>query len=232
MEDDLGMGQPPGVRVVRARGITLVGGDDCGLCSSKLPGHLLDGGCRDFGDPGSPFDRVGLDEFLELVDACGQFAHELLVVEPFVDDDVDHGQGKGQIGAGFDGYPEVGLGGGYGVQRVKDDDRRPFGLGLEEPLGLHVFGLAGHVPSEGEDVFRIPVILCPGLAGTGDRGPPDDFLGRITSVVMTYVVRRADGIGQPLGKGVRPHDKGDGFGAELLLVPIQFLRDGGVGLIP
>ena len=79
----------------------------------------------------------------ELLHVVGQFpetlaavGHELLVVEPLVDDDVEPGEGQRQVGTGAQRQPEVGLGGGLREARVDDDHLHPLGLELGDVVHL------------------------------------------------------------------------------------------------
>lgn len=90
------------------------------------------------GTGGQVFGGLGL----EFRPPGGVVGEEVLVGEPFLDDDVQDGGEEGGVGAGLEGDVDVGGPGDGGLARVDDDEAGPAVPGSPDVLGHHGEALA------------------------------------------------------------------------------------------
>lgn len=106
------------------------------------PGDLDDLLGRDPADRRGTGGRVFGGLGLEFRPPGGVVGEEVLVGEPFLDDDVQDGGEEGGVGAGLEGDVDVGGPGDGGLARVDDDEAGPAVPGSPDVLGHHGEALA------------------------------------------------------------------------------------------
>jgi hypothetical protein len=75
---------------------------------------------------------------LQVLPPVHPIAHEVLVVEIFLEKDPDHRQQQRPLGPRVRRQPEVGLGGGVGEPRINRYKGCPLGLRLDDPLRVGI----------------------------------------------------------------------------------------------
>lgn len=92
-------------------------------------------------------DGVFRRTLFQLVKAVAPFLDELMIVEVFLDDHVDHAEGECRVGAGADLQEEVGLLGNLAEAGVDDDELRAALLHVAQgPLPIQKLGSCGLRP--------------------------------------------------------------------------------------
>ena len=89
----------------------------------EVPGHPLDLDAGDIASRGQIVEVGVGDELAQFIYARREFGAVLAVFEALVEDHLDHGQQQRPVLSGPDREVHVGLLGGFGAQRVDDDDR-------------------------------------------------------------------------------------------------------------
>ncbi len=214
--------------------------DARGLRGGKGPRRVADGGCLDAGDGLCPLGRERLDMGGQAVEAETVFFYELVVIEFFGDDDVDHGQGKGAFASGPELEPVIGDLRRADTPRVHDDHL----LGhLERPVEhapAHAVGrprlrvVAAPVHDAGRRRAAEAVDVDDGEAAEGEIAR--DYPREVAKVAGAHEIGRAEGVGEPERK-LRvgpPRALGHGkiLGPRLPADPVEALNHPGDRLIP
>ena len=77
---------------------------------------------RNPADARHPFRRIFLNMLFKLWKAYRPIAHKILVVKLFIDDDVEHSQGKGSVRSRQQGHVNIGLLGDRRPARIDNDN--------------------------------------------------------------------------------------------------------------
>ena len=113
---------------------------------------------RDPGDFGDLFDGIFRRALFQLVKAVAPFLDELMIVEVFLDDHVDHAEGERRVGAGANLQEEVGLLGNLAEAGVDDDELRAALLHVAQgPLPIQKLGSCGVAAPQNDEVSALPV---------------------------------------------------------------------------
>ena len=132
--------------------------DALGRRIGEVAGDLHDPFGRHGALRGRPLGRVGLYVLLELVESVGVALHEALVVELLFDDHMDHGEHQGQVGAGLDGDPDVGLARRHRVAGVDVDELVAVVQVLEEIDRVRCENRLGPVGPGHDDEAAVPYV--------------------------------------------------------------------------
>jgi len=173
----------------------------------------------------------------QLLEADGVLLYVVAVVEVFLDEDVDPGEQERQVGAGLDGQPAVGLGGGGGEARVHHHQLRPAPQGFGEVLQLGVVGVLADVVADQDDVACVRPVhrgVAPDRAAEGPLtgGLPGRDADRDRRLGD---VGGAPGSGQVLGEpglAAAVGEEGDALRPVLLPDRAHALGDEVEGLVP
>ena len=97
---------------------------------------------RNAADLGGLLGRHGGAPLGQLVEAVAPVLHEVVVVEVFLDDDVDHGHAERRVGAGAQLQEDVGPGCQPGHARIDDDEARAAAHGVHHRVTEEAVGVA------------------------------------------------------------------------------------------
>ena len=117
--------------------------DGRAVARSEQAGRPDDVFHRDLADLGGAFRGPLLHMLGNDVEAGGPLFHELVVVQVFVDDDVQPGAGQRRVGAGTDGQPVFRASAPPGQTRVNGDDLGAHLHALHQPVANVAVGVGG-----------------------------------------------------------------------------------------
>ena len=128
------------------------------LRAADLAGRLHDEVLGHAAGLGGEGGRVLLHVLGELVEAVAPAAHELLVLQALLDDDVAERERQRRVGAGAHLEPHVGLAGHPGELRVHDHELAAALHALHDPVAERAVGVGHHrVVAPYEDILgRLP----------------------------------------------------------------------------
>ena len=164
---------------------------------------------RHAADLGGLFGRHGGAPLGQLVEAVAPVLDEVVVVEVFLDDDVDHGHAQRRVGAGAQLQEDVGPRGQPGHTRVDDDEARAAAHGVHHRMPEEAVGVAlqRRLAPHHQDLGLLVALVVPtprqrtgivpfGIRGAGDVGDGGQT-GRVARVtrLRVAVVRRAEAHG-------------------------------------
>ncbi len=161
--------------------------------------------------------------------------HELLVVEPFLDNHVEKTHSQGRICPRTKLEPQVSPLGKKVLSRVYDDKSAPLLVGSPEVF-CFVFIRIGpeHAIGPNHDALGFTLIVTDGQVSAGDQGCPNT--GDVTHVSRCEYIRCAQEVGKPIKKALivpaRPLTDDDGLGTNLLDDALEAFTDRIQGFIP